>query len=80
MFSNPARLQILLLPKKEMWVGAITEVLRMDQVAVSSQLKILLCLNIVKTKCFGRYLQYRLNDKHVKNVLKERLKYALKNN
>jgi DNA-binding transcriptional ArsR family regulator len=79
MFSNPTRLRILLLlSKKDMCVGKIAEILRMDQSAVSAQLKVLRHLNLVKAKRHGRYMRYKLNNKHVRNILREGFKYVLK--
>ncbi len=78
-FSNPTRLRImLLLMKKEMCVGRIAKVLDMDPSAISAQLRILRHLNLVKTRRHGKYIRYTLNDKHVRNVLKEGFKHVIK--
>ncbi len=78
-FSNPTRLSILLLlTKRDMCVGRIAAALGMDQSTISAQLRILRHLNLVKTKRHGKYIRYALDNKHVKNVLKEGFKHVMK--
>ncbi len=78
-FSNPTRLRILLvLLNGNKCVGKIANMLRVDQSVVSSHLKMLRHLKLVKTKRNGRFVRYSIQDNHVKNVLKEGLKHILK--
>ncbi len=78
-FSNPTRLRILLvLLKGSKCVGKIANTLKVDQSVISSHLKILRHLKLVKTKRNGRFVRYSIQDKYIKNVLKEGLKHILK--
>jgi DNA-binding transcriptional ArsR family regulator len=80
-FSNPTRLQIMmLLMKKDRCVGEIAQTLNLDQSTVSSHLKMLRHLKLVKTKRHGRFVRYSIQNRHVRNVLKEGFKHILKYN
>ena len=80
-FSNPTRLRIMMiLLKEKSCVGDIADMLHLDQSTVSSHLKILRHLKLVKTKRKGRFVRYSIQNKHVGNVLKEGLKHILKIN
>ncbi len=80
-FSNPTRLRIMMmLLKKKRCVGEIADILQLDQSTVSSHLKILRHLRLVKTKRKGRFVRYSIQNKHVRNVLREGLKHVLKIN
>ena len=80
-FSNPTRLRIMMiLLKGKMCVGDIANMLKLDQSTVSSHLKILRHLKLVKTKRKGRFVRYSIQNKHVRSVLKEGLKHVLKIN
>ncbi len=80
-FSNPTRLRIMMiLLKGKKCVGDIASMLNLDQSTVSSHLKILRHLKLVKTKRKGRFVRYSIQNKHVGNVLREGLKHVLKIN
>lgn len=78
-FSNPTRLKILLtLLDEDKCVGKIASTLKLDQSVVSSHLKILRHLKIVKTERNGRFVRYRIQSACIRNVLEEGLKHILK--
>lgn len=70
--SDPTRLRILLaLSEKEMNVSSITELLEMEQSAVSHQLKALRENRLVKSRKEGKSVVYSLDDQHVVDILAE---------
>lgn len=70
--SDPTRLRILLaLSEKEMNVSSITELLGMEQSAVSHQLKALRENRLVKSRKEGKSVVYSLDDQHVVDILTE---------
>lgn len=70
--SDPTRLRILLaLSEKEMNVSSITELLEMEQSAVSHQLKALRENRLVKSRKEGKSVVYSLDDQHVVDILTE---------
>ncbi len=80
-FSNPTRLRVMMiLLNKDRCVGNIAEILGLDQSTVSAHLKILRHLKLVRSKRRGKYVRYSIQNKHVKNVLKEGFKHVLRIN
>lgn len=70
--GDPTRLKILLaLSEKEMNVGSMTDLLGMEQSAVSHQLKLLRENHLVKSRKEGKSVVYCLDDKHVKSILSQ---------
>jgi DNA-binding transcriptional ArsR family regulator len=70
--SDPTRLRILLaLSEKEMNVSSITELLEMEQSAVSHQLKALRENRLVKSRKEGKSVVSSLDDQHVVDILTE---------
>ncbi|EFK77156.1 HTH-type transcriptional repressor CzrA [Enterococcus faecalis TUSoD Ef11] len=70
--SDPTRLRILLLLKEgEHNVTAISEQLRMEQSAVSHQLKLLRDSRVVKARREGKTIFYTLDDHHVIDILNQ---------
>ncbi len=69
-FSDTTRIKILFsLLENELCVCAISELLGMEQSAISHQLKKLKSANLVKCKRQGKTIIYFLADEHVKTVL-----------
>lgn len=69
-FADSTRLRILdALQKKAMCVNEISEVLNMNQSAISHQLKNLRSSNLVKTSKEGKNVIYSLSDSHIEKIL-----------
>lgn len=71
MFSDKTRVNILLClkEKRECSVDEISELLGMEQSAISHQLRILRQGRLVKQRKEGRYSLYSLDDLHVELIL-----------
>lgn len=70
--SDPTRLRILLLLKQgELNVTAIGEQLKMEQSAVSHQLKLLRDTHVVRSRREGKTIYYTLDDHHVIDILNQ---------
>ena len=70
LFGDSTRIKILFaLGACELCVNDISELLNMNQSAVSHQLRILSRSRLVKSKKKGRYVYYSLNNRHIKQVL-----------
>lgn len=71
MFSDKTRVNILLClkEKRECSVDEISELLGMEQSAISHQLRILRQGRLVKQRKEGRYSFYSLDDIHVELIL-----------
>lgn len=68
-FGDATRLKILfLLFEKEICVCDIAEILKMQQSAVSHQLRVLKQANLVKYRRDGKTIFYSLSDNHVKTI------------
>ena len=68
-FADPTRLKILFsLFNKELCVCDISEVVGMQQSAVSHQLRVLKNTNLVKYRREGKAIYYSLSDNHVKTI------------
>ena len=68
-FGDPTRLKILFsLFNKELCVCDISEVVGMQQSAVSHQLRVLKNANLVKYRRDGKAIYYSLSDNHVKTI------------
>lgn len=70
-FSDPTRLRILILLIEEgpMCVTKIGEKLKLNQPAVSWQMRVLRMANLVSTERDGRFIRYAVSDKHVKEMI-----------
>lgn len=67
--GDPTRVKILLaLSKQELCVHDLTQVLDMNQSAVSHQLRYLRNLHIVKRRKAGKTVYYSLEDTHVEQI------------
>lgn len=70
-FGDPTRLKILFLleAKEEVSVNTIAATLKMQQSAISQQLKLLRSSRLVRWRKVGRFIYYRLNDEHISRIL-----------
>ena len=77
LFGDSTRLQILFALKAgELCVGAISELIKMEQSAVSHQLRILKQMHLVKFRREGKNILYSLADDHVRTILKMGMEHA----
>lgn len=68
-FGDQTRIKIIAsLLNKELCVQDIADTVKMNQSAVSHQLRILRSSNIVKSKRDGKSIIYSLNDEHVEKI------------
>lgn len=68
--ADPTRVRVIkALADGEWCVSDLTFALKMDQPAVSHQLKYLRELGLVKWKKLGRHVYYSLGDSHVRDIL-----------
>lgn len=68
--ADPTRVRVIkALSDGEWCVSDLTLALKMDQPAVSHQLKYLRELGLVKWKKLGRHVYYTLADSHVRDIL-----------
>lgn len=80
-FGDSSRIKILYsLYGGEMSVGELTELLDMNQSAVSHQLRILRQSDLVKFRKEGKAAIYSLDDNHVFSVLEQGLKHIAHKN
>ncbi|MGI0484382.1 ArsR/SmtB family transcription factor [Pantanalinema rosaneae CENA516] len=64
--ADPNRLRILsILAEQEMCVGDLAAAVRMNESAVSHQLRTLRTIRLVSSRKQGRHVFYRLQDDHV---------------
>ena len=73
-FGDPTRIKIIqILFDNELCVCDLTEVMNMNQPAISQQLKILKQMNLVKYRKEGKNVYYSLSDEHVKQIFDQGL-------
>lgn len=76
LLGDATRLQIvILLMKRDAFVGEIALELQMTQSAISHQLRILKDAQILKNSKNGRKVIYSINDDHVMTIINEGLKH-----
>ena len=69
-FGDQTRLKILdALTNKPLCVNEISELLDMNQSAISHQLKNLRASNLVRTEKVGKNVYYSITDNHIKVIL-----------
>ncbi|MBF8808336.1 MAG: winged helix-turn-helix transcriptional regulator [Enterococcus lacertideformus] len=74
--SDPTRLKILIYLKDgEQNVTAISQAVKMEQSAVSHQLRLLRENHVVKSHRQGKAILYSLDDFHVLDILEQTLKH-----
>ena len=77
-FGDTTRMKILfVLYKSEMSVNAISEMLGMQQSAISHQLKILKDNNLVSGRREGETMIYALSDDHVYQILAQGFEHIM---
>lgn len=75
--GDSTRIKILyILSLKELCVCDITEAIRMNQSAVSHQLRILRNLRLVKYRREGKSVYYSLDDNHILHLFNEGLEHV----
>lgn len=75
--SDPTRIAILnLLANQELNVGKISHMLKMEQSAISHQLKLLRSARLVKSRRAGKLVIYSQNDDHVYHILDQVLTHV----
>jgi len=68
--ADPTRVRLLsVLAQRELCVSELTEILGMEQSAVSHQLRTLRGCQLVRHRKVGRQVYYRLQDYHIKELL-----------
>ena len=77
-FGDSTRVRILaVLFEKEVCVCDIAELLKMNQSAISHQLRILKNANLVKNRREGKTIYYSLKDNHVVTIFKQAFDHVL---
>lgn len=75
-FGDQTRIKMIdLLSKQEHCVSEITELLGMEQSAVSHQLRVLRDHNLVRAKQVGKQIYYVLSDDHIMKIFKMGLEH-----
>ena len=75
--ADPARIRILsLLAEGEQCVRRIAEAVGMSEPAVSHHLRVLRALRVVSPRRQGRHVFYRLDDGHVRSLLRQALEHV----
>lgn len=75
--GDASRLQIVWsLSKGELSVGALAELMRMSQPAVSHHLRTLRNLSLVRTRKEGRTVFYALDDEHIDQLVQEGINHV----
>jgi len=76
-FGDFTRLRIIhVLSENELSVSEITEILEMEQSAISHQLRMLKQARLVKHRREGKSVFYSLDDDHVKQIFKQGLDHV----
>ena len=77
-FGDTTRMKILfVLYRSEMSVNAISEMLGMQQSAISHQLKILKDNNLISSRREGKTMIYSLSDDHVYQILAQGFEHIM---
>jgi ArsR family transcriptional regulator, lead/cadmium/zinc/bismuth-responsive transcriptional repressor len=72
--ADPTRVRLLsVLAERELCVSELTQLLEMEQSAVSHQLRTLRSWELVQFRKVGRQVYYRLNDRHIQELLSRSL-------
>ena len=81
LLQNEARLSIIyLLKDQELSVGEITNLINMEQSAVSHKLNALKSAHLVKTRRDGKTIFYSLDDDHVFTILEQVITHSKESN
>ena len=77
-FSDSTRIRILYcLIEKERNVTEISELLNINQSAISQQLRILKNSKLIKNRRDGKSIYYSLDDDHVYNIIAQGIEHIL---
>ncbi len=77
-FADSTRIRILYsLYDKELSVTEICESLKMNQSAISHQLRILKNSKLIKNRREGKTVYYSLDDDHVYNIISQGIEHVL---
>lgn len=72
--SDPTRVRLLAaLVDRELCVSELTDILQMEQSAVSHQLRTLRSWQLVRNRKVGRQVYYTLNDQYIRDLLSRSL-------
>jgi len=75
--SDPTRVRLLAaLADRELCVSELTEMLQMEQSAVSHQLRTLRGWHLVRNRKVGRQVYYTLNDQYIRDLLSRSLAHV----
>lgn len=76
-FSDSTRIRILhCLIEKERNVTEISELLNINQSAISHQLRILKNSKLIKNRRDGKSIYYSLDDDHIYNIIKQGIEHV----
>ncbi len=76
--GDSTRIQLLwALEESEMCVGDLAVLLDMTKSAISHQLKVLRMSKLVRSEKRGKNVYYKLDDNHVKEILKKSFEHIL---
>ena len=76
-FADSTRIRILYsLIEKERSVTEISELLKMNQSAISHQLRILKNSKLIKNRREGKAIYYSLDDDHVYNIIAQGIEHV----
>ncbi|AXX92879.1 transcriptional regulator [Malaciobacter molluscorum LMG 25693] len=78
-FADSTRIKIIsMLKEEELCVGALSELINVNQSAVSHQLRVLKNAKIVKPRRDGKNIFYSLDDEHIKRIYDMGLEHIIK--
>ncbi|RXK01287.1 transcriptional regulator [Arcobacter sp. CECT 8986] len=78
-FADSTRIKIIsMLKEEELCVGALSELINVNQSAVSHQLRVLKNAKIVKPRRDGKNMFYSLDDEHIKRIYDMGLEHIIK--
>ena len=77
-FGDATRIKILcVLPRSEMCVCDLAEMLGMTQSAISHQLRVLKQMKLVKNRREGKAVYYSLADGHIQNIISQGMEHIM---
>ncbi|KAB2902328.1 MAG: winged helix-turn-helix domain-containing protein [Anaerolineae bacterium] len=75
--ADPTRVRLLaVLATREVCVSELTQLLEMEQSAISHQLRTLRALRLVRNRKVGRQVYYSLEDHPIRDLLTQGVAYA----
>ncbi|MDR2654969.1 MAG: metalloregulator ArsR/SmtB family transcription factor [Oscillospiraceae bacterium] len=77
-FGDSTRIKIIFaLEQAELCVSHLSELMKMNQSAISHQLRILRAAKLVKPRRDGKNIYYSLDDEHISSIIRLGLEHAL---